>query len=839
MQLQPHHALSVICQEMWALHSQAGYTPTYIVLDDFQNVAQVQDICDMTRYMLDNLPTSCTIFVLNRANLNVFTEKQKLEKRVLEIGADALAFSNAEIEDLMLSMGQTVTNRKQTDIIEKNTEGWIAGIIILCQAVKGKGLYTASIESGKLGHEDALFRYMSLEVLKSIGNDTQDALARLALLQDFSEAEVSEILEINDIKALMGQCMGFGMFIQRIPGATVVYRFHSLFREFLLINLKDRCSDEQIARIHLKAAEYYMRHSAYGRAAEHLTKCGNSATAMDMVPKAGFNKFMIGETGQLKQWLDLLPEDMIMDNPILLLFKAQLMPNNRQPEIVDTLKKVLQLSLQDNNLVIYYDAASVLIYILMCSNNMKGLLEMTDGIPKQLQNVSPKLRNTLAMLDMVRFIGEERFSAAEAQSESILYALLPEDSQWLYLILSCIIYYCMGKLDNAERCLLSSIKAAKAKKGCQVLCGSFFHIAKLYYTVGDRSQGHRYLKQAMELAVGNRYFMFWDIHIPTLVEMALRSIRYGYCTGYVVELLSKFYDSKAVKYLTEKVKTIDENRITAFINDFVSTYKVERSKQLYFVKASLFGKPEISVNGIKIPDTEWKTKKVKSFLEYLLLNSGNTISKEILAEIFWPDSDSKSSIASQRTALYYLRKILTKYNAVVTGNNAFIYETPEGLQIRRNDELELDMHEFLRLYRELYLITGDTSQTEQKQAEILERMISLYKGDLMEGSDYGDLVFHERERLRSIFMEACQKLSSICTKSGKLQQAEEILRRALAAEPYNENVCLELLKLYMSQGRRSKAVKLYYSFKKHLEQELDIKVDKSLTEAIRSPRLEK
>ncbi|HYE10772.1 MAG TPA: bacterial transcriptional activator domain-containing protein, partial [Patescibacteria group bacterium] len=118
-------------------------------------------------------------------------------------------------------------------------------------------------------------------------------------------------------------------------------------------------------------------------------------------------------------------------------------------------------------------------------------------------------------------------------------------------------------------------------------------------------------------------------------------------------------------------------------------------------------------------------------------------------------------------------------------------------------------------------------------------MADIYKGDLIEGSDFGDLVFLERERLRSIFMEACQKLSSIYIKHGELRQAEEILRRALTADPYSENICLELLKLYMSQGRRSKAVKLYYSFKKYFEQEIDIKIDKRLTEAIQSPRLEK
>lgn len=999
LQIQPHHAIPMICQEMWAYHNQTGGARTYIVLDDFQNVAQAGDICDMTRYLLDNLPPSCTLFILNRASLPVFTEKQKLEKEVLEISTEDLAFNNAEIEDFMLSMGQRAPDGKLTEIIKKNTEGWIAGIIILCQAVKSTGVHTASIEP-KLIREDALFRYMSLEVLKSVDNGTQDALARLALLQDFSEAEAAKILGIDDIKALMGKCMGFGMFIQKIPGDSVVYRFHSLFREFLLHILSGCCSAEQIAELHLKAAEYYMEQATYGRAAEHLAKCGNSAAAMEIVTKAGFNKFMIGETGQLKMWLDLLPEEMIRDNPVLLLFKAQLMPNSRQMEMIEPLKKALHLSLQDNNLAAYYDIVTVLVYIFMCSNNMNELVEMAARLPQQRQNVSRELANTLVILDMVRSIGEERFSAAEAQCESILYDLLPEDSQWLYLILSCIIYYCLGKLDQgercmeaalrlhkskniepsrgfillflslvlslknereylpsyitevvaigekydydylaahgrrlaaferylsfdaetsvemldyavfhfqrinnkamaavcrllqrlwtlgpnrpvsdldearkeltvigkacpgmlileislsilgaiaresgdfqlAERCLLSSLKTAKAKKGYQVACGSCLHLARLYYANGDQEQGRRYLEQAMELAAGNRYFMFWDIHIPTLVEMTLRSIRYGYYAGYAEELLSKFYDGKTVEYLSGKAKTLDESRIPAFAEDFVSTYKADKSEQLYFVKASLFGRPEISVNAVKIPDSEWKTKKVKGFLEYLLLGSGHTISKEILAEIFWPGSDSQSALASQRTALYYLRKILAKYNAEVKGSNAFVYETLEGLQIRKNEALELDIHEFLDLHSQWFLFKSQSAQGEQKEINVLERMVSLYKGDLMEGSDYGDLVFHERERFRTIFIETCQRLSAIRIKQGEFQRAEEILRRALAMEPYNENVCLELLQLYMSQGRRSKAVKLYSSFKKRLEQELDIKVDKGLTEAIQSIKLEK
>lgn len=54
------------------------------------------------------------------------------------------------------------------------------------------------------------------------------------------------------------------------------------------------------------------------------------------------------------------------------------------------------------------------------------------------------------------------------------------------------------------------------------------------------------------------------------------------------------------------------------------------------------------------------------------------------------------------------------------------------------------MHEFLRLNNELTGLSRHASNTEDRKSEILERMLSLYSGDLMEGSDYGDLVLLER-----------------------------------------------------------------------------------------------
>jgi LuxR family maltose regulon positive regulatory protein len=994
MKLQPQQAIAMICQEMWSLSSRSKYTHTSIVLDDFHNVAEIPEISHMISYLLDNLPADCRMFLLSRATLNVFTEKQMLEKSILDMSVTDLAYNNYETKEFIRGLGHAVPAKKLLDTIVRNTEGWIAGIIILCQAFKNKTFDSPSFIADKLCHEDALFRYISAEVFKSIDFDTQNIISRLALLQDFSEKEAAEIFEINNLSDLLESCLSFGMFIQRIPGSPVVYRFHSLFREFLLHILKNRYSEVFISDLNLKAAKYYIDHSTYSRAAEHMARCRNCPAALEMVIGVGFNKFLIGETAQLKVWLDLLPESMILNNPILLMYKAQLLSNSRQPEMVKPLQEVIEQSLNDNELEIYFNISTVLLYILICINDMKGLQEMTPDISGKLYHASEELKNKIIILDMVKSISEEKYSLAEEQCEGIIYDRLPEDCQWLYLVLCCIIYYCLGKLDKGEYCmkkalilqnfkriepargfillflatimslknkradmqtyieeinnigekydydylianakrlaaynnymsldtevsaemldyaifhysqisnkamvatckllrilwtinsgnaeqyleeairdfdivqkaqpgimineisisllgaiaresdnyelsekiLLEAIHEAKSKRGYQVLCGSYFHIAKLYFSRGDTPKGHCYLKQAMELAAGNKYFMFWDIHIPTLVELLLRSIRYGYCTNHAEELLEKIYTSVTVKYLAERVKSMDESQIHDFIRGFLSIFKLDRPQQLYFTKATLFGKPEISINGTRIPDSEWKTKKVKSILEYLLLSNGSIVSKEVLSDILWPEADSKSAASSLRTALYHLRKIFSKYNAEVTGSNAFIYETLDGLQIRKNDLLELDISEFLNLHTELTRLTNNSSQVEQRRLAILQRMFDLYKGDLMEGSDYGELIFYEREKFKAIFIESCNLLSMLYKKYGEFHKAEDVLRRALSTEPYNENICLELIKLYIMQGRKSKAVKFYYSFKKLLEQELDITIDKRLTDAIK------
>lgn len=158
-----------------------------------------------------------------------------------------------------------------------------------------------------------------------------------------------------------------------------------------------------------------------------------------------------------------------------------------------------------------------------------------------------------------------------------------------------------GDFQLAERSLLSAVRSAKAQKAYQVLCGACFHLARLYFHSGDRGKGRRYLKQAMELASRIKYYMFWDIHIPTLTEMALLSIRHSYHAGFAAELLSRFYDPATVNYLAEKQKPSTKAGLRYLSKTLYPTTKPIRGKGF------ISSKRTFSANR-KLPSTASKSR---------------------------------------------------------------------------------------------------------------------------------------------------------------------------------------------------------------------------------------
>ena len=216
------------------------------------------------------------------------------------------------------------------------------------------------------------------------------------------------------------------------------------------------------------------------------------------------------------------------------------------------------------------------------------------------------------------------------------------------------------------------MKNSRAKGAKQVLCGACIHLAKLHFDTGDNIRGEGYLCEAFGTAARNKYYMFWDLHYPTLAEMAARCVKSGIHIDYIRELIARHFGGGAAGFFEKTVMNTPETRLKEFADLFINRQTAKIDSRTFKVSVDLLGRLSIRINGIAVPDNEWKTKKIAGVFKYLIAHRGQRVSKDRLMEVFWPDADKKSAMMSLRAAFYELKKVLRRYGLDAEGLEVFL-----------------------------------------------------------------------------------------------------------------------------------------------------------------------
>lgn len=188
------------------------------------------------------------------------------------------------------------------------------------------------------------------------------------------------------------------------------------------------------------------------------------------------------------------------------------------------------------------------------------------------------------------------------------------------------------------------------------------------------------------------------------------------------------------------------------------------------------------------------TRKSQALLAYLALASGSASSREGLATLLWGDVSDPQARASVRGALYRIRKSLNGASESVL----LVDGETVGL---RADALTVDAVTFERL-------CGDGSPSALVQA------VELYRGDLLAGltidtSPFEEWLMVQRERLRELALQALARLLTHQREQGATEAAVQTALRLLAMDPAREPVHRILMRLYMTLGRRTAALRQY------------------------------
>lgn len=174
---------ALLCQELWAFYNLRPDVKTFIVFDDFQQIRDMPEITGAIQFFIDNQPDSCEVIVSSRCETGLLTGKRKLEKNILEINSSELCFSEEELTGLVKAKYGITPEQSLLQKIMLHTEGWSAGIILVCQMLsKGNAFDTGSFLD-RSSRKELLFQYIITEVLEAVDHRLLRFLAKAAILR--------------------------------------------------------------------------------------------------------------------------------------------------------------------------------------------------------------------------------------------------------------------------------------------------------------------------------------------------------------------------------------------------------------------------------------------------------------------------------------------------------------------------------------------------------------------------------------------------------------------------------------------------------------------------------
>lgn len=222
---------------------------------------------------------------------------------------------------------------------------------------------------------------------------------------------------------------------------------------------------------------------------------------------------------------------------------------------------------------------------------------------------------------------------------------------------------------------------------------------------------------------------------------------------------------------------------------------------------AFFGGLEVSCGDTPL---RFATRKTAALFAFLAFHPGKSFSRDYLVTQFWPDDDVERGRNSLRVALSGLKKQLES----LRGGD--LLQTDRVHLSLASDNLDTDVIQFRASLRR-----EQEAGTPEERKKHLRTAIALYHGPLL-ADWYEDWITPERERLTEAYGGALRRLATLLMDGGTVEEALEMARRAVEAEPIREESHRCLIDLYRRAGQSDAALRQYRELERTLRDELGV-----------------
>jgi LuxR family maltose regulon positive regulatory protein len=280
-------------------HIQQREKTFLLVFDRLDNVSNTR-IQDFLFELATQLNPHAVVVLISRRQPALQVSRMRAYNQLVEINESNLEFTPHEIKEfLRLETGGVVPDRNLKRI-EQKTRGWAAGLRLAVDLLDGDLLSDGNPGIAHLnGAQRYLADYFEEEVYAELEPALQDFLVRSSVLDQFSTTLCRVAVKNRNTEALLQRLQGDHLFILPVENQPGWFRYHPLFRDFLL----SKCALETQREILWKAAMWFEQQGQLNEAVDYILRTGQESDALQIIEPACEQAILNGNLQAILDWL--------------------------------------------------------------------------------------------------------------------------------------------------------------------------------------------------------------------------------------------------------------------------------------------------------------------------------------------------------------------------------------------------------------------------------------------------------------------------------------------------------------------------------------------------------
>ncbi|MFC7050040.1 LuxR C-terminal-related transcriptional regulator [Emcibacter nanhaiensis] len=299
-----------------------------LFLDDY-HLADGREVSQLMESFISLAPAGFHFVISSRTKPQLPLASLKVQDQVVVLSEQDLRFSDGETAEFLKEIKGLDISRNDLDHLVRSTEGWVAGLQLIALALRDNLLEKNFLQQFSGSSRDVV-DFLTTNVLANQPPHVREFMLVTSVLERFNAEIAEQLTGGQDVQGTIEYLEDNNLFIFPLDQNRGWYRYHQLFREFLLSQLK-RSHRDRIPELKRKAAQWFADAGLIVEAVTLAHESGDSDYLAELVEIHADTIRRRGHMPLMLDWCKKIPEDLARTRPQIPIYEGYALFHMRRP----------------------------------------------------------------------------------------------------------------------------------------------------------------------------------------------------------------------------------------------------------------------------------------------------------------------------------------------------------------------------------------------------------------------------------------------------------------------------------------------------------------------------